>query len=193
MDLLEYDIKKTLSLNMEMKMQWKDLFRVIHQKYERQSNHPLSKSIAPNNLRVYLHRKLVKLIKSGDLKKDNQGHQRVFYFVPKSRHKKIQNEIFREEVHQKLDENWNKLSFEQRKKTMEQLVQNQGKIELIINNLTLEMADFGTYFAKEAINKIKKDSELKKSKTSAEDQKKLVEEIENLEETSNKLKKKNLW
>ena len=101
-----------------MRLQWKEIRNVVHKKYE--------KTYDKETFEVLLTRVLKHLFQSGYVKKDIRGHQEVYYFIPKRRRKVIIDELNRRFMHKKLDEIWERLSSEQRKKAVESLIQRQG-------------------------------------------------------------------
>ena len=119
-DPLFWDVLTALALSVNMRLQWREIRDVIYNKYE--------KTYDKETFEVILSRVIKRLFQSGYVKRDSKGHQEVYYFIPKQRQKEIVDELNRRFMHKKLDEIWERLSSEQRKKAVENLVQQQGML-----------------------------------------------------------------
>ena len=119
-DSLFWDVLTALALSVNMRLQWREIRDIVHKRYE--------KTYDKETFEVILNRVLKRLLQSGYLKRDSKGHQEVYYFIPKKRKQEIIDELNRRFVHKKLDEIWERLSSEQRKKAVENLVQHQGML-----------------------------------------------------------------
>src|SRR3990170_2171957 len=119
-DSLFWDVLTALALSVNMRLQWREIRDIVHKRYE--------KTYDKETFEVILNRILKRLLQSGYLKRDSKGHQEVYYFIPKKRKQEIIDELNRRFVHKKLDEIWERLSSEQRKKAVENLVQHQGML-----------------------------------------------------------------
>ena len=119
-DALFWDVLTALALSVNTRLQWRENRDTVHKKYE--------KVYDKETFEAILGRVLRNLLQSGYVRKDIKGHQSVFYFIPKRRRQDVIDELNKRWVHKKLDEIWERLSSEQRKKAVESLVENQGML-----------------------------------------------------------------
>jgi hypothetical protein len=115
-----WDVLTCLTLAVDARLRWREIRDILHKKYEN--------TYDKETFEVLLNRILKRLLQSGYLKKDSKGHQKVYYFIPKQRQKDVIQELNRRFMHKKLDEIWERFSSEQRKKAVENLVQQQGML-----------------------------------------------------------------
>lgn len=131
---------------------------------------------------VILQRSLDRLLRSGLLKKHSKAHQLVYYYIPKSRQKEIGDEQQRRFAHRKFDEIWDQLTSEQRKKTVENLVQQTGLLlqseKTFVKNLTTSFKDLMTQW----ISELEEPSESVRNKYSAEQRREFLEQFRSLKE-----------
>jgi deoxyribodipyrimidine photolyase len=113
-----WDVLTALALSVNSRLRWKEIRDVVHKRYE--------KTYDKETFEVLLNRVLKRLFQLGHIKKDSKGHQEVYYFIPKQRQKEIIDELNRRFVHKKLDEIWERLSSEQRKRAVENLMHYQA-------------------------------------------------------------------
>lgn len=167
---MEYDIKLMLAMSPAMRLQWKEIFYTLYAKYK-------IKPDTKNSFGVTLHRKLKRLIRSGDLEKEEKGHQQVFYFVPKKRQKKVIEELERTYISKKFDDFWDKFSLDQRKKIMRDSAAQQHIFILSLRNAYLQFLSMAQDWVEPWIAKLEKPTEDIKAKYSPEERKEFLEEF----------------
>ena len=119
-DSLYWDVLTALALSHNMRLQWREIRDNVHKHYE--------KVYDKETFEAILSRALKRLLQDGLVRKDPIGHQEVYYFIPKQRQQEIIDELNKRFAHKKLDEIWERLSSEQRKKAVASLVQYQGML-----------------------------------------------------------------
>jgi len=136
-DSLYWDVLTCLILTVDKRLRWREIRNTIHEKYE--------KIYDKETFEVMLNRVLKRLLQSGHVKKESKGHQQVYYFIPKKRQKEISEELDRRFAHEKLDEIWDVLTTEQRKKSVENLALQSRLIiqsgKAFVKNFALSMKD----------------------------------------------------
>jgi len=159
----------------EKRLQRRDLRKVVYKKYE--------KKYTEDTFNVTLQRALNRLLVSGYLKKDNVGHQQVYYYIPKQLHKEIAENLcarIEKEAGKKLfDDYWNSLTPEQRKKLVETQKQQYDKaiqmigraFQRLVKNFESGVKDL----AKQWISELEHPNEYVKHRYSAEQRQKFLE------------------
>lgn len=172
MDSLECYIKLMLVSNPAMKLQWKEIFNVLYTNYEK-------KYKTKSSFSVTLHRKLKKLVVSGDLKKEEKGHQQVFYFIPKKRKEKVIEELERAYISKKFDDFWDRLSLDQRRKILRDSVAQQQLFISFLRNFSLEFLSMMHEWVDPWVSKFKNPTEDIKAKYSIEERDQFLREFYN--------------
>jgi hypothetical protein len=113
-DSLFWDILTCLAISVNARLQWSEIRDNLFKKYE--------KFYDKESFEPVLSRFLKRVAQSGYIKKDSVKHQEVYYFIPKGKQKEVVEKLDRRFMHQKLDEYWDKLSSEQRKKAVENVL-----------------------------------------------------------------------
>lgn len=173
-DSLYWDVLTGLALSVNTRLQWREIRDIVHKKHE--------KAYDKETLEVILSRVLKRLLQSGYVKRDSKGHQRVYYFIPKQRQKEIIEELNRRFAHRKLDEIWDKLASEQRKKAVEALA-HQSK--LIVQGEKTMIKDLASVFKDwipELISSVNKSSETPRKEYSPEEKQELCRELGSLQD-----------
>jgi hypothetical protein len=116
-DELQMDVLTCLFLSGIMRLQWSELRDNLLKKYSKCDK---------ESFEVLLSRALARLLKSGYLKKDDKGHQEVFYYIPKKRQQKVIDQISKRFLYTKVDEFWEKFSLDQKKRLAKDLVYSQS-------------------------------------------------------------------
>lgn len=168
MDSLEYQIKLMLVSNPAMKLQWKEIFKTL---YVNNKEYKTKSSFS-----VTLHRKLKKLVVSGDLGKEEKGHQQVFYFIPKKRQKKVIEELEKVYISKKFDDFWDRLSLDQRKKIVRDATAQQQLFISILQNFSLEFLSMMQEWVEPLISKLENPTEDIKAKYSIEERDQFLKE-----------------
>jgi len=170
---LEWDIKYVLNASPEMRLQWRVIRDGIYKKYK-------GKYSTKSSFSVILHRQLERLLLSEDIEKEVVGHQEVFYYIPKSRQRKIEEELQREYAHKTFDEIWDKLTPEQRKKTVQNLTQHGQEITLIVREMIANLTAQLKEWIGQSISELENPSERSKEKYSPEQRTQFLRELHNL-------------
>jgi hypothetical protein len=118
-DDLGLDVLTCLLFSVNMRLQRKEIRDILHKKYAQYDG---------ATFEVLLSRVLDRLLKSGDLKKDNKGHQEVYYYIPKRRQQKVIDGITKRFLHKKVDEFWERFSLEQKKRAAKDVAYSQSMI-----------------------------------------------------------------
>lgn len=108
-DRIELDILTVIINAPEKRMQRRAIRDLLYSKYEKETGY------SKDTFEVTLQRKLNRLCTSGYLKKDNIGHQRVFYHIPKRAQKEIMKHLDKQQAYRIFDQIWNKLTSQQQK------------------------------------------------------------------------------
>ena len=116
-DSLFWDILTCLAISVNTRLQWSEIRDSLYKKYE--------KIYDKKSFETVLSRFLKRVAQSGYIKKDNVKHQEVYYFIPKGKQKEVVEKLDRRFMHKKLDEYWDTLSSEQRKKAVENILFQQ--------------------------------------------------------------------
>lgn len=127
---LQWDVLTCLVLSVNMRLQWKELRDSLFKKYPRYDK---------ESFEVLLSRALGRLLKSGDLKKDDKSHQEVYYYIPKRRQQKIIDGISKRFLYKKVDEFWERFSLEQKKRAVKDLAYSQSMIMRVQRNFFKEL------------------------------------------------------
>jgi hypothetical protein len=143
---LHWDVLTYLSLSANARLQWRELRDSLHKKYVQYDK---------ESFEVLLSRTLSRIVKSGDLNKDDKRHQEVYYYIPKRRQEKILKEINMRFVNKKMDEYWTSLSLEQKKKTIENIMASQQLFIQGQKNFLVELANSTQLFLSQAEDKLK--------------------------------------
>jgi hypothetical protein len=181
MDSMEYDIKLMLMLSPAKKLQWKEIFKTLWQKHEKEHK-------TKNSFSVTLQRKLNALVGSGDLKKEEKGHQHVFYFVPKTRQKKVMEEIEKTSVLKKFDAFWDSFSSDQRKKLIQDSAVQQQAFISFIGRFSIEFLSSMQELVEPWISNFENPTDDIKAKYSQKEREQILREIHDLRKDSEELK-----
>ena len=168
-DSLEFDIKRALVTSPNSELQWHILRNELLQKYSKYDE---------STFNTLLHRKLKKLIITGDLKKKSLGHQEVYYRINKKHLSTIKDELDRTFAHKLFDDIWKSFTPEQRKREMTNLLGERGKVINILQETSLNLLNFAKEEAESLKNRLENPTEEMKSKYSSEDMKKISEQVE---------------
>ena len=114
-------------------LQWHRLKNELFKKYT---------NYTEDTFKTTLHRKLKKLIILGDIEKKSSGHQEVYYVIKKKRLSKIKEQLDRELAHTLFDDAWNSFTPEQRKRELQNLLNERGKVIMTVQNIELELLSF---------------------------------------------------
>jgi hypothetical protein len=178
---MEYDIKFMLATSPAMRLQWKEIFNTLYPKYENEHK-------TKNSFSVTLHRKLKGLISHGDLKKEEKGHQQVFYFIPKKRRKEVVEEIEKASVLKKFDAFLDSFSSEQRKKLLQDSIVQQQLFISFLGRFSIEFLSSMQQLLEPWISKLENPTEGIKDKYSKEEREQFLIEIHELQRESENLK-----
>jgi hypothetical protein len=136
-DELQWDVLTCLFLSVTMRLQWKELRDNLHKKYAQYDK---------ESFEVLLSRALDRLLKSGDLKKDDKSHQEVYYYIPKRRQQKVIDGISKRFLYKKIDEFWERFSLDQKKRLAKDLAYSQSMIIRVERNFMKELFSiFGSW------------------------------------------------
>jgi hypothetical protein len=178
-DPLFWDALTALALSVNMRLQWREIRDIVHKRYE--------KTYDKETFEVILNRILKRLLQSGYLKRDSKGHQEVYYFIPKKRKQEITEELNRRFMHKKLDEIWERLSSDQRKKAVENLVQQQGMLiqadRHLATTVILGVKDLGEVY----LSDLNKPAESVRKEYSQEDKQELATLLSGLQDQCTKI------
>lgn len=177
-DRLEFDIKRALATSPRTQLQWHVIRDELYKKYDKDYE-------AEDTFSTILHRKLKKLMLSGDIDKREKGHMAVFYFIPRKRLRKIREELDRELAHRRFDDIWKSFSPEQRKRELKNLLQQRAQQTLVLQNITKELSTFAKEQVKDLISRLENPTENMKTKHSSDDRKQLLEQAHGLAEEIN--------
>lgn len=173
-DSLFWDVLTALTLSVNTRLQWREIRDIVHKKYE--------KTYDKETFEVLLNRVLKRLLQSGYVKRDSKGHQEVYYFIPKQCQKEIIDELNRRFMHKKLDEIWERLSSEQRKRAVENLVQQQGMLiqaeKHLAKTVILSVKDISAIY----LDGLNKPPESVAKEYSPEEKQKLATQLKSLQE-----------
>jgi hypothetical protein len=181
MDLMEFDIKLMLILSPARKLQWKEIFNPLYRKHK-------EKYRTKNSFSVTLYRKLKAIVDSGDLEKEEKGHQQVFYSIPKTRQKKVMEEIEKAEVLKKFDAFWDSFSSEQRKKLIQESAVQQQLFVSSMQKFSIELLSGMQELAEPWISKLENPTEEIRAKYSKKERQKYLSEISDLRKELEALK-----
>lgn len=181
MDSLEYDIKLVLALSPAMRLQWREIFKTLHPRYKKDYK-------TKSSFSVTLHRKLRRLIDSGDLEKEEKGHQQVFYFIPKKRQKKVTEEIERACVLRKFDAFWDSFSLDQRKRIVRNSAVQQQFFVSYLMHFSLEFASMTQELVEPWITKLENPTEDIKAKYSQKEREQFLREFYDAQKALEKIK-----
>lgn len=129
-DELQWDVLTCLFLSVTMRLQWKELRDNLHKKYPQYDK---------ETFEVLYSRALGRLLKSGDLKKDDKSHQEVYYYIPKRRQQKVIDGISKRFLYKKVDEFWEKFSLDQKKRVAKDLAYSQMMLVGLSRNFMKEL------------------------------------------------------
>jgi len=140
LDGLQLDILGAMMLNFERRMQRRAIRDSVFPKYE--------KVYSKDTFDVILSRKLNSLYDMGLLKRDNVGHQRVFYYIPKGRIEEVVKYLEKQEAYQLFDKYWDMLTPEQQKeltrslhKSLQRLLSTMERFTLIFEQSRGKMSE----------------------------------------------------
>lgn len=102
----------------ERRMQRRAIRDLLYFKYEKETGY------SKDTFEVTLQRKLNKLCNLGFLRKDNVGHQKVFYRIQKRRQREISEYLDKQQANRLFDEIWNKLTPQQQTELTRSLREN---------------------------------------------------------------------
>lgn len=179
MKTLELDIKYLLSKSPKTRLRWRAIRDGVYENYKEKYPNPYS-------FNVTLHRALARLLREGDIKKEEVGHQEVFYSIPKSRQGKIEEELQKEYVYKTFDDIWDMLTPEQRKKTVQNLSQQGQSIALIIREMIVNLTAQLKEWIGQSISELENPSERLKEKYPPEQRAQFLRELHNLREACEK-------
>ena len=181
MDSLEIDVKLMLLLSPGRRLQWKEIFNKLYSRYEKEHE-------TKNSFSVTLNRKLGKLVGSGDLAKDVKGHQKVFYFIPIEKKKKIREEIEKASILKKFDAFWDSFSSEQRKKIIQDSAVQQQLFISFMHWFSVEFLSAMQQLLEPWVPKLENPTEDIKAKYSQKERDQFLKEIHDLRKDSEALK-----
>jgi hypothetical protein len=181
MDSLEYDVKLMLLLSPKKRLQWKEIFNQLYPRYEKEHE-------TKNSFSVTLNRRLGKLVTSGELAKDQKGHQKVFYLIPLKQQKRIWEEIEKTSALTKFDAFWESFSSDQRKKMAQDVAVQQRLFLSFIGRFSIEFLSSMQDLVEPWVTKLETPTEDIKAKFSQEEREKLLKEIQDLHKESEELK-----
>lgn len=127
---LKWDVLTCLFFSITMRMQWKDICDSLREKYSQYDT---------ETFETLLSRELGRLIKTGDLRKDDISHQEVYYYIPKRRQQKVVDGISKRFLYRKVDEFWQRFSLEQKKRIAKDLAFSQAMTIKLQKNFVNEM------------------------------------------------------
>jgi hypothetical protein len=133
-DSLFWDILLCLSLSDGSRLQWHDLRDKLYQRYRN--------TYEKETFDTLFGRTLKHIRQDGYAKPDNRGHQKVFYFIPKQKQKEVTEKLSRRFAHKKLDEYWDTLSLEQKRKSIENLMVGQQMLVQAEKSVLEELVRF---------------------------------------------------
>jgi hypothetical protein len=168
---LEFDVKYALITSPHAQLQWHRIRDELYPKYENEYE--------KGSFTTVLHRKLRKMLMSGDIEKKGVGHQEVFYFIPKKNLKKIREELDRELAHRRFDEVWNAFSPEQRKRELKTLYGQRAQAFMITNNIIMEIAESIKEMSTCYISSLQNPTEEGEAKYSPQEREQLLKELQN--------------
>lgn len=177
---MEYGIKFMLLSSPSMKLQWKEIFNTLYPKFKEHKT--------KNSFSVTLHRKLKRLISVGDLEKEEKGHQRVFYFIPKKRQEKVIEEIEKAAVLEKFDAFLDSFSSKQRKKLLQNSVVQQQLFVSFLGRFSIEFLSSIQQLLEPWVSKLEKPTEDIRAKYSKEERERFLIEIHDLQKESEEIK-----
>lgn len=157
---LQWDVLTCLFLSVTMRLQWKELRDNLHKKYAHCDK---------ESFEVLLSRALARLVKSGDLKKEDKSHQEVYYYIPKRRQQKVIDGISKRFLYKKVDEFWEKFSLEQKKRVAKDLAYSQSMIIRMQNNFVKELLSIFGCWANNRIGELNNPLQLGNTNYSAEE------------------------
>jgi hypothetical protein len=165
-DSLFWDILAYLSMSVDHRLQWRELNDNLHIRYE--------KTYDKETFKTLLNRNLKRLRGEGYVKTDDVGHQQVYYFIPKRKQKKIVEELGRHFAHRKLDEYWDTLSLDQRRKAIESLMAGHQMIAQAEKGVIVEVKNFAQSLIAQVEDRLKEENnytpdEILKFKTAIHD------------------------
>lgn len=172
-DSLFWDILTALALSVNMRLQWREIRDIVHKKYEG--------TYDKETFEVIFSRVLKRLFQEGYVKKDTVGHQEVYYFIPKQRQQEIVDELNKRFAHKKLDEIWERLSSEQRKKAVETIVFQSNLIIQSQKAMAMNLTSFIEDWIPELVSRVNKAPEMPRE-YSPEEKRELLKEIGSLQE-----------
>jgi len=154
------------------------------------------KRYGKNTLNVMLHRDLNRLVNSGYLKKNDVGHKNVYYYIPKRRKPKIAEYLEDRFQRKMLDDFWNALTPEQRKKWVQAFIrQQQIMIKPVLKNLgklRMEIRDW----IEQLISDLENPNAYTKQRYSSKERRELLEKLSKEKdkiEKEEKEEKQALW
>jgi hypothetical protein len=171
-DMPQWDVLTCLFLSATMRLQWKELRDNLHEKYAQYDK---------ESFEVLLSRALSRLLKSGDLKKDDKSHQEVYYYIPKRRQQKVIDGISKRFLYRKVDEFWERFSLDQKKRLAKDLAYSQSMIIRVERNFIKELFSIFGSWANERIVELNNQSQQgNHSKYSAEERAELNNQLAKL-------------
>ena len=167
---LEFDVKCALITSPNAQLQWHKIRDELYPKYE--------KEYEKGSFTTVLHRKLSKMLISGDIDKKGVGHQEVFYFIPKKNLQKIKEELDRELAHRRFDEVWNAFSPEQRKRELKNLYGKSSQALLVINRVIMEIASMAKEQSESLVLRLENPTEEIEAKYSPQEREQFLKELQ---------------
>lgn len=156
-----------------MRLQWRDIRDGLYENYKEKYRNEYS-------FNVTLHRTLARLLREGDIEKEEAGHQEVFYFIPKRRRGRIEEELDREFAHKRFDDFWDMLTPEQRKKTVHNLAEAGQSMVIVVQELLANLTGGLKEWTEETISRLEIPTEYIKEKHSPDQRKQILRELYNL-------------
>jgi hypothetical protein len=167
-DSLQWDVLTCLFLAPNMRLQWKELRDSLHKKYGQYDKESFETIFA---------RALSRLIKAGDLKKDDKSHQEVFYYIPKRRQQKIIDGISKRFLYRGVDEFWERFSLDQKKRVAKDLALSNAMMAQNQKNIVKDMFNMFGGWADNWLVELNDPLNTKSSNFTLEDKNKLSDAI----------------
>jgi ubiquitin-protein ligase len=184
MDSLELDIKRALMTSPNLQLQWHEIRDELYEKYKQYDKATFTTT---------LHRKLMKFLVSGEIEKKEIGHQEVFYYIPKKRQKKINEELERELAHRTFDEIFESFTPQQRKRELQNLLKQRQLPVVLMRNILLELVPFMEEQTKLLSARLENPTDETKAKQSPAEREHSLKELRRMQEEVEKIKKDILW
>ena len=123
----------------------------------------------------------------GLLKRQEKGYQKVYYYIPKAKIEVISEQLDRRFMHKKFDEIWDQMTPEQRKKSAQNLAQQQGLLIQLENYMSITFASLVKELSAIYISELEKPTESIVQRYSPEQRRELLAKIREIQENANKM------